>query len=467
MGGGGREWRQHPALAHLKARRFADNHAQNFPDSPRCGGRRSRDADRNPAPHRARWGACTNDRRRHISPAQLVRRRVRAAPGRLCGEARRQQADRISDQRHAGRARSALELHGFQELPRHAGADPRRVRRPRHRVTMEDGLIKVVAPIDETPAAKAGIMANDIITHLDDAPVQGLTLNQAVEKMRGPENSKIKLKITRKGQDKPIEISITRARIQVRSVRSRLEGDDVGFIRVTQFNEQTTQDLKKAITDLSTQAGDKLKSFIIDLRNNPGGLLDQAISVSDAFLEKGEIVSTRGRNAEETQRFNARAGDLTKNKPVIVLINGGSASASEIVAGALQDHRRATVIGTRSFGKGSVQTIIPLGSGNGALRLTTARYFTPSGRSIQAKGISPDIEVLQEVPEELKARTDTSGEASLRGHLKAEGDEQTGSQSYIPPDPKDDKALHTALDLIRGIQKNSAYPPNPKTAVPN
>jgi carboxyl-terminal processing protease len=323
-------------------------------------------------------------------------------------------------------------------------------------VTMEDGLIKVVAPIDDTPAAKAGIMANDIITHLDEVPVQGLTLNQAIEKMRGPENSKIKLKIMRKGQDKPIEVSITRARIQVRSVRSRLEGDDVGFIRVTQFNEQTTADLKKAISNLSTQAGDKLNGFVIDLRNNPGGLLDQAISVSDAFLEKGEIASTRGRNAEETQRFNARAGDLTNGKPLIVLINGGSASASEIVAGALQDHRRATVIGTRSFGKGSVQTIMPLASGNGALRLTTARYFTPSGRSIQAKGISPDIEVLQEVPEELKGRIDTRGEASLRGHLKTEGDEQTGSQSYIPPDPKDDKALHTALDLIRGIQKNSA-----------
>jgi carboxyl-terminal processing protease len=323
-------------------------------------------------------------------------------------------------------------------------------------VTMEDGLIKVVAPIDDTPAAKAGIMANDIITHLDEGPVQGLTLNQAIEKMRGPENSKIKLKIMRKGQDKPIEVSITRARIQVRSVRSRLEGDDVGFIRVTQFNEQTTADLKKAISNLSTQAGDKLNGFVIDLRNNPGGLLDQAISVSDAFLEKGEIASTRGRNAEETQRFNARAGDLTNGKPLIVLINGGSASASEIVAGALQDHRRATVIGTRSFGKGSVQTIMPLASGNGALRLTTARYFTPSGRSIQAKGISPDIEVLQEVPEELKGRIDTRGEASLRGHLKTEGDEQTGSQSYIPPDPKDDKALHTALDLIRGIQKNSA-----------
>ena len=203
------------------------------------------------------------------------------------------------------------------------------------------------------------------------------------------------------------------------------------------------------------------------MRNNPGGLLDQAISVSDAFLEKGEIVSTRGRNAEETQRFNARTGDLTKSKPIIVLINGGSASASEIVAGALQDHKRATVIGTRSFGKGSVQTIIPLGSGNGALRLTTARYFTPSGRSIQAKGISPDIEVLQDVPEELKARTDTKGEASLRGHLKAEGAEETGSQSYIPPDPKDDKALRTSLDLLRGITKNSAFPPNPKAAVPN
>jgi len=195
-------------------------------------------------------------------------------------------------------------------------------------------------------------MANDIITYLDDEQVQGLTLNQAVEKMRGPVNTKIKLKIMRKGQDKPVEVSITRDIIRVRSVRSHLEGDDVAFIRVTQFNEQTTEGLKKAITDLSAQSGDKLKGFVIDLRNNPGGLLDQAISVSNAFLEKGEIVSIRGRTAEETQRFNARAGDLTKNKPVIVLINGGSASASEIVAGALQDHRRATVIGTRSFGKG-------------------------------------------------------------------------------------------------------------------
>jgi carboxyl-terminal processing protease len=334
-------------------------------------------------------------------------------------------------------------------------------------VTMDEGLVKVVAPIDDTPAAKAGVMANDIITHLDEKPVQGLTLDQAVEKMRGPANTKIKLKIVRKGQEQPVELSITRKIIHVSSVRSRLEGSDIGFIRVTQFSEQTTDALKKAISDLSTQSGSKLKGFIVDLRNNPGGLLDQAISVSDAFLEKGEIVSTRGRVASESQRFNAHAGDLTKGKPVIVLINGGSASASEIVAGALQDHRRATLIGTRSFGKGSVQAIIPLGSGNGALRLTTARYFTPSGHSIQAKGISPDIEVVQDVPEELKARTDTQGESSLRGHLKAEGDERTGSQSYIPPDPKDDKALHTALDLMRGIAKNPAYPPSPKTVVAN
>jgi carboxyl-terminal processing protease len=338
-------------------------------------------------------------------------------------------------------------------------------------VTMEDGLIKVVAPIDETPAAKAGIMANDIIVKLDGEQVQGLTLNQAVEKMRGPVNTKIKLTIIRKGQDKPIEVSITRDIIHVRSVRSKVEGDDVGYIRLTQFNEQTTDGLKKAIADITAKVSkDKLKGYILDLRNNPGGLLDQAISVSDAFMQKGEIVSTRGRNAEETQRFTARPGDLTKGKPVIVLINGGSASASEIVAGALQDHKRVTVIGTRSFGKGSVQTIIPLGSGNGALRLTTARYFTPSGRSIQAKGIEPDIEVLQDLPDDIKAKTDTStkGEASLRGHLKGDsGKEQTGSQSYIPPDPKKDKALTMAEDLLRGTVVNSAFPPNAKAPVPN
>jgi carboxyl-terminal processing protease len=335
-------------------------------------------------------------------------------------------------------------------------------------VTMEEGLVKVVAPIDDTPAAKAGVMANDVITHLDDEAVQGLTLNQAVDKMRGPVNTKIKLTIMRKGADKPIEVSIVRDIIRVKSVRWRPEGGDVGYIRVTQFNEQTTDGLKQAINDLNAQLGaDKIKGYVVDLRNNPGGLLDQAISVSDTFLEKGEIVSTRGRNPEETQRFNARPGDMTKGKPLIVLINGGSASASEIVAGALQDHKRATLIGTRSFGKGSVQTIIPLGAGNGALRLTTARYYTPSGRSIQAKGISPDIEVLQEVPDNLKAQTDSKGEASLRGHLKAEGAEETGSQSYVPPKEEDDKAIKMALDLLRGTASNAAFPPNPKAAVPN
>jgi len=332
-------------------------------------------------------------------------------------------------------------------------------------VTMEDGLIKVVSPIDDTPASKAGIMANDIITTLDDEAVQGLTLNQAVEKMRGPVNTKIRLKIIRKGVDNPIEVTLVRDNIRVRSVRARVETDDIGYIRITTFNEQTTEGLKKEIANLQNQIGnDKLKGFVIDLRNNPGGLLEEAVTVSDSFLERGEIVSTRGRNAEETQRRSAHPGDLTKGKPVIVLINGGSASASEIVAGALQDHKRATLVGTRSFGKGSVQTIIPLGSGNGALRLTTARYYTPSGKSIQAKGIVPDIEVLQDVPDELKARTDTKGEASLRGHLKNDGDEKTGSQSYVPPDAKDDKALKMADDLLHGI-KSSATTPAP-AAVP-
>src|SRR5579871_2736376 len=327
-------------------------------------------------------------------------------------------------------------------------------------VTMEDGLVKVVAPIDDTPAAKAGILANDIISRLNGESIEGLTLDQAIEKMRGPVDSTVKLTILRKGQDKPLEISITRAVIHVSSVRSRLEGDDVGYVRITQFTEQTTDGLRKAIADLAGKAGDNNKGFILDLRNNPGGLLDQAVSVVNAFLDRGEIVSIRGRNPEDMQRYEAKSdpGDLTKGKPLIVLINGGSASASEIVAGALQDHKRATLIGTRSFGKGSVQTIIPLGAGNGALRLTTARYYTPSGKSIQAKGIVPDIEVLQDVPDELKARTDTKGEASLRGHLKNDGDEKTGSQSYVPPDPKNDKALRMAADLLHGVKVNASAP---------
>jgi carboxyl-terminal processing protease len=338
-------------------------------------------------------------------------------------------------------------------------------------VMQEEGAIKVVAPIDDTPAARAGIRAGDLITHLDDVPVQGLSLSQAVDKMRGAVNTQIRLRITRKGADKPIDVTLMRDVIRVKSVRSRIEAGDIGYIRISSFTEQTTDGLKKAIADITAQIPpEKLKGFILDLRNNPGGLLDQAISVCDTFLERGEIVSTRGREVEETQRFNARPGDLIKGKPLIVLINGGSASASEIVAGALQDQKRATIVGTRSFGKGSVQTIIPLGNGNGALRLTTARYYTPSGRSIQAMGITPDIEILQDVPDEVKkagASTEIKGESSLRGHLKAAGEEKSGSQSYVPPEAKNDKALQLALDLLHGMKTNAAFPATPSGPVPN
>lgn len=333
-------------------------------------------------------------------------------------------------------------------------------------VTMEDGLIKVVTPIDDTPASKAGILTNDVITQIDDDQVQGLTLNQAVDKMRGPVNSPVKLKISRKESKDPIEVTLNRDVIKIKPVRSRAEGGDIGYIRLTQFNEQTFDGLRAAIDKLNTDIGaDKLKGYVLDLRNNPGGLLDQAVMVSDAFLDRGEIVSTRGRNPDETQRFSAKAGDLTKGKPIVVLVNGGSASASEIVAGALQDHKRATVLGTRSFGKGSVQSIIPLG-GSGALRLTTARYYTPSGRSIQAKGIEPDQEVLQEVPDELKGKDETKGEAGLKGHLKQKDvEERGGSSAYVPPDPAKDKQLIAAFDFLRGIQKGAANVAKP--VVPN
>ena len=336
-------------------------------------------------------------------------------------------------------------------------------------VTMEDGLIKVVAPMDGTPAAKAGIMSGDLVTQIDDDAVQGLTLEQAVNRMKGPVNTKTRLTIIRKGAEAPINVSITREIIRVRPVSHRTDGGNIGYIRISSFNDQTTDELRKAIGDISKQIPlDKLAGYVVDLRNNPGGLLDQAVSVSSTFMARGEVVSTRGRRPDETQRFTARGGDLTKGKPLVVLINGGSASASEIVAGALHDHQRATLIGSRSFGKGSVQTIIPLGSSHGALALTTARYFTPSGRSIQAKGVSPDIEVLQDVPDELKAHSETKGEASMRGHLAAEGAEQTGSQSYVPPAEKDDKALAAAYNLLRGVTVNAGVPSSPpKAAVPN
>jgi carboxyl-terminal processing protease len=335
-------------------------------------------------------------------------------------------------------------------------------------VTMENGLVKVVAPMDDTPASKAGIMSGDVITQIDGDAVQGLTLEQAVSKMKGPVNTKTRLKIVRKGSEQPVDVTIMREVIRVRPVTYHTDGGDIGYVRIASFNEQTTDGLKKAIGEISKQIpSDKLAGYVVDLRNNPGGLLDQAVSVSSALMARGEVVSTRGRNADETQRFTARGGDLTKGKPLVVLINGGSASASEIVAGALHDHQRATLIGTRSFGKGSVQTIIPLGTGNGALALTTARYFTPSGHSIQAQGVKPDIEVLQNVPDELKGRAELMGEASMRGHLSAEGTEQTGSQSYVPPVEKDDKALMAAYNLLRGVTVNADAPSSPKTGVPN
>jgi|RifCSP13_3_1023840.scaffolds.fasta_scaffold19326_2 carboxyl-terminal processing protease len=323
-------------------------------------------------------------------------------------------------------------------------------------VTMENGVIKVVAPLDDTPAAKAGIMSGDLIIALNKEQIQGLTLQEAVDKMRGPVNSPITLTVVRDGVDDPFDVKMTRDVIHIKPVKYNTE-DDVGYIHITSFNEQTTGDLQKAVEDLRKEIGPKLKGYLIDLRNNPGGLLDQAVSVSDAFLDQGAIVLTKGRNLEQTQRANARPGDITDGKKLVVLINGGSASASEIVAGALQDQHRATILGTRSFGKGSVQTIIPLGS-NGALKLTTARYYTPSGRSIQAKGIEPDAVVEEELPDDLKkAAEKAQNEANLRGHLKGEDEEddtqeEGGSSSYVPPEKDKDIQLHYGLDLLRGIK---------------
>jgi carboxyl-terminal processing protease len=339
-------------------------------------------------------------------------------------------------------------------------------------VTQEDGLIKVVTPIDDTPASRAGILSGDIISAIDGENVQGLSLNQAVDKMRGAPDTSVMLKILRGSNKDPQDIKVTRAVIQIKSVRQRQEGDDIGYIRITQFNEQTFEGVRAAIQKFQNDIpAAKFKGYILDLRNNPGGLLDQSIAIVNCFLDRGEIVSTRGRNADETMRYNARPGDLSKGKPVVVLINGGSASASEIVAGALQDHKRATILGTRSFGKGSVQTIIPLGQNNGAVRLTTARYYTPAGRSIQAKGIDPDVIVLQDVPDDLKGKDDTKGEASLRGHLKNGEDEKGGSQAFVPPDAKNDKQLIAAEDILRGVNKAmnkiTSAPASEPAKVPN
>ncbi|MDX1424707.1 MAG: S41 family peptidase [Kiloniellales bacterium] len=316
-------------------------------------------------------------------------------------------------------------------------------------VTMENGLVKVVSPIDDTPAFRAGVQAGDLISHLDGEPVLGLTLAEAVEKMRGPVNTDLVITIRRADRE-PFDVTITRDVITVQSVRSRVE-HEVGYLRVTAFNEQTSPGLEEAITQLYDESGGTLKGYVLDLRNNPGGLLDQAIAVSDAFLDHGEIVSTRGRQPDDAQRYNAREGDLANGLPIVVLINGGSASASEIVAGALQDHGRAIVMGTKSFGKGSVQTIIPL-SGSGAMRLTTSRYYTPSGRSIQATGIVPDIVVEQGRLEPVEAAI-ARREADLRGALGNEETEQEQGDegAAVDEEPIEDYQLSRAIDLLQGL----------------
>jgi carboxyl-terminal processing protease len=333
-------------------------------------------------------------------------------------------------------------------------------------INMVDGVLKVVAPMDDTPASRAGIVAGDTIDEVDGTPVKGLTLSQAVEKMRGTPGTEVRLEIVRQGANAPFSVTLVREIIKVSAVHHEIMGDDVGYVRITQFSGRVADDLKEAIQAIADRVPpDALKGYVVDLRNNPGGLLDQAVRVAGAFLTSGEIVSIRGRDPGEVQHFNASPGDLIDGKPLIVLINGGSASASEIVAAALQDQKRATVVGSRTFGKASVQTIIPLGPGNGALRLTTARYYRPSGHSLQAQGVSPDIEALQDVPKEVADQEpQIRSEASLPGHLKAEGAEQSGSQSYVPPNAKDDKALQTALALLRGSMTNPAFPPNPTQA---
>ena len=320
-------------------------------------------------------------------------------------------------------------------------------------VTMENGYVKVISPIDGTPAERAGILTGDLVTHIGGEAVQGLTLSQAVEKMRGPVSTDILLTVVRAGVDAPFDVTLTREVIRIASVRSRTEGN-IAYLRITTFSEQTVAGLEKEIREIKRELGEDMAGVVLDLRGNPGGLLDQAVKVSDAFLEQGEIVSTRGRQTGDAQRFNAKSGDLIDGLPMVVLINGGSASASEIVAGALQDHGRAVVLGTQSFGKGSVQTIIPI-AGHGAVRLTTSLYYTPSGRSIQAKGISPDIVVEQVRLESVANRANaTRSEANLRNHIEVDGNEEDGEQpvAAAADERPFDFQLARALDLLRGIQ---------------
>ena len=332
-------------------------------------------------------------------------------------------------------------------------------------VTQEEGFVKVVSPIDGTPADAAGVEAGDFITHVDGQSLMGLTLDQAVDMMRGPVGSEIVITMLREGTTEPFDISIIRDTIKLTAVRTRTEGQTV-VLRVTTFNDQTYANLESGLAESIEEAGgiDAIRGVVLDLRNNPGGLLTQAIRVSDAFLEKGEIVSTRGRNPEDGERFNATPGDLAQGKPIVVLINGGSASASEIVAGALQDHRRAVVIGTKSFGKGSVQTVMPL-RGDGAMRLTTARYYTPSGRSIQALGVSPDIVVDQpprrpEAEDEEGTTPPGRSEADLRGSLNNDSlsedqirqiEEDRAKAELAAKLREDDYQLAYALDILKGL----------------
>jgi carboxyl-terminal processing protease len=346
-------------------------------------------------------------------------------------------------------------------------------------VTQENGYVKVISPIDDTPAARAGVRPGDLITHLNGQSTQGLSLQEAVEQMRGERGTTIKLMIRREGERTPLELTLTRDVIRPQVARFRLEGGDIGYVRLSAFNEQTEGALRRAITTMRQQAGGNLKGLVLDLRNNPGGLLDQAVQVADDFLEQGEIVSTRARRADDAQRWNARAGDIAQGLPMVVLINGGSASASEIVAGALQDHRRAVVMGVKSFGKGSVQTVMPI-PGNGAIRLTTARYYTPSGRSIQATGIEPDIEVLATRPDPNAPQRDR--EADLRRALRNDNSaaaprtEQQqaapalppltlppglaervvrvpaeGAAAFDPTKPETDHQLQQAVQFLRGL----------------
>lgn len=336
-------------------------------------------------------------------------------------------------------------------------------------VTQEDGFVKVVSPMDGTPAAEAGIQSGDYITHVDGESLMGLTLDQAVDKMRGPVGSEITITVARQGQQDPFDVTMTRDTIKLTAVKGRLEGKTV-VLRITTFNDQTFPNLQESLKKAVDEAGgmDKVDGIVIDLRNNPGGLLTQAISVSDAFLDKGEIVSTRGRKPEDSERWNATPGDLAQGKPIVVLINGGSASASEIVTGALQDHHRAIVVGTKSFGKGSVQTVMPIRS-EGAMRLTTARYYTPSGRSIQALGIQPDIVVPQpdaapateDQTSEDKPAAKTRSEADLQGILsndsmtedeKKQAEEERAKAEEAAKLRLQDFQLAYAIDIIKGMK---------------